>query len=73
MDVFYGQASASFKGSSTQMQSMGAAINSEMHLLRFLAPISLGYRFTYIPDDKTMMHEVLIGINFSGFGGKGKK
>ncbi|MEI6696235.1 MAG: hypothetical protein WCO13_09210 [Bacteroidota bacterium] len=73
MDVFYGLARASFKGSSTQMQSMGAAINSEMHLLRFLAPISLGYRFTYLPDDKTMMHEVLLGINFSGFGGKGKK
>jgi len=73
MNLFYGQAVASYKNTTTKMQSIGAEINSEMHLLRFLAPINLGYRFIYVPDNKTVMHELLIGINFSAVGGNKKR
>jgi len=73
MNLFYGKAIASYKNKTTNLQSLGAEINSEMHILRFIAPISLGYRFTYLPSDKTTFHEVLFGINFSGFGGKTKQ
>ncbi|NVN94181.1 MAG: hypothetical protein HXX18_02735 [Bacteroidetes bacterium] len=70
MNLFYGKAIADYLNTSTKVQSFGAEINSEMHVLRFLAPISVGYRFTYMHDDQTSFHEILLGINFSGFGGK---
>ncbi len=72
MSLFYGQAMASYKNTDTKIQSLGAEINSEMHLLRFLAPVNLGYRFIYLPDNKKVIHEVLFGINFSVFGANSK-
>ncbi|MFZ4399215.1 MAG: hypothetical protein ACOYO1_04200 [Bacteroidales bacterium] len=70
MNLFYGRAIAAYENRNTLQQSLEGEINSEMHILRFLAPINIGYRFTYLPDNNSVIHEVLLGINFSGFGGK---
>lgn len=72
MDLFYGRAMAYYQGTTTQLQSLGAEINSELHLLRFVAPFNVGYRFTYLTEDKSVRHEFLISVNFSLIGPKSK-
>ncbi len=70
MNVFYGKAKAYYMGNRFYLQSIGSEINSEMHILRFVAPINLGYRFVYLPVQKSIFHEILFGINFSSIGKK---
>ena len=48
-----------------KMKSIGAEINSDIHILRFLAPINLGYRFIYHPDQKQLSHEIMFNIDFN--------
>ncbi|MCX6230877.1 MAG: hypothetical protein NTZ33_04980 [Bacteroidetes bacterium] len=72
MNVFYGKADAVYKNYNFFQQSIGGEINSEMHILRFVAPINLGYRFTYLPDNKSLVNEILFGINFSAIAGSRK-
>ena len=50
---------------SDKMKSLGAEINSDIHILRFLAPINLGYRFIYHPDQKQLSHEIMFNIDFN--------
>jgi hypothetical protein len=70
MNVFYGKAKANYLGAESYLQSVGSEINSEMHILRFVAPINLGYRFVYLPDQESFYNEILFGINFSSIGKK---
>jgi hypothetical protein len=70
MNIFYGKAESIYKSYRFFQQSYGTEINSELHFLRFVAPINIGYRFTYLPDDKSVLNEIIFGINFSAIGGK---
>nr|WP_321410942.1 hypothetical protein [uncultured Carboxylicivirga sp.] len=50
-----------------QFQSMGAEVRAELHPFRFVFPISLGYRYVYIPDSGSTFNEFLLSMSFSGF------
>jgi len=48
------------------MSSLGVELLSDMHVLRFFAPLELGFRSTYRPDYRDMQFELLFSIDFSG-------
>jgi hypothetical protein len=49
----------------TQFQSLGAEMIAECYWFRFIAPISIGGRTTYIPAEKKVLPELIFGINFN--------
>ncbi len=48
-------------------KSVGVELLGELHVFRFLYPISLGYRYSRLLDFKSNRHELLMGISISGF------
>ncbi|MBI9063645.1 MAG: hypothetical protein JEZ14_16810 [Marinilabiliaceae bacterium] len=48
-------------------QSMGSEIRGELHPFRFVFPITVGYRYAWLPETKNHFHEFLLSLNFSGF------
>ena len=46
-------------------QSTGIELSSDIHLLSFIAPIDIGGRFIYRPDNQSTQFEFLFNINFS--------
>ncbi|WP_289054721.1 TolB family protein [Carboxylicivirga marina] len=46
--------------------SLGTEIRGELHPFRFVFPISLGYRYAYLPESKEHYHEVLFSMGLSG-------
>ncbi|MDX9882064.1 MAG: hypothetical protein RBS73_08345 [Prolixibacteraceae bacterium] len=49
------------------MQSAGVEFRSDLHVLRFFAPIEAGIRTTYRPDFQDVQFELLFSVDFSGF------
>ena len=49
-----------------ELKSMGAELNTDLHFLRFFAPIVLGFRTIYNPDYKSVRCELLFSVSFSG-------
>jgi hypothetical protein len=50
-----------------EMKSWGIELSSDLHLLRFFAPIEVGFRTTYRPDYKDFQVNLLLSVNFNGF------
>jgi hypothetical protein len=50
-----------------KMKSVGIELTSDMHVLRFFAPIELGVRTSYLPDYKNVYFDLLLSIDFRGF------
>ena len=50
--------------------SLGAEWMSESHFFQFLIPLELGYRFVYMPNEKSTAHELLLNINFYRYVGR---
>ncbi|HBL76977.1 MAG: hypothetical protein A2W90_19605 [Bacteroidetes bacterium GWF2_42_66] len=48
------------------MSSLGIELQSDVHVLRFFAPMEVGVRSTYRPDYQDMQFELLFSIDFSG-------
>ena len=49
------------------MQSVGVELQSDLHVLRFFAPIEAGVRTIYRPDFQDVQFELLFSVDFSGF------
>ena len=49
------------------MKSMGIELTSDLHLLRFFAPIEIGLRTVYRPDYQDFNINLLLSVNFNGF------
>lgn len=49
------------------MKSIGIEVTSDLHLLRFFAPIEIGFRSVYRPDYHDFQFNLLFSINFNGF------
>jgi len=49
------------------MNSMGIELTSDLHVLRFFAPIEIGFRSTYRPSYQDFQFNLLFSINFNGF------
>ncbi len=48
------------------MNSFGLEITSDLHVLRFFAPIDLGVRSIYLPESASFKFELLFSIDFNG-------
>ncbi len=49
------------------LNSYGVELTSDLHVLRFFAPVELGCRSIYLPDQSSFRFEVLISVDFNGF------
>lgn len=50
------------------MRSTGTEWLFDVHVFRFFLPLELGYRLSYLMDsNKTLSHQMFIGINFTGW------
>lgn len=49
------------------LNSMGLELTSDLHILRFFAPLEVGMRSIYLPDTNNFRFELLFSINFNGF------
>jgi len=52
-----------------KMKSFGLELTSDLHVLRFFAPIEIGFRTVYRPDPefRDFQFNLLLAINFNGF------
>lgn len=50
-----------------ELNSLGGELLSETHLLQFLIPFQIGYRYAWLREERAHTHEFLLQINFSGF------
>jgi len=66
-NLFYDFATGNHAGYSKNYQSAGMELFVDMHVLRFLAPIELGYRLIYLPDYGDFNSEFLFSINLYAF------
>ncbi|TLX71998.1 hypothetical protein E9993_19515 [Labilibacter sediminis] len=48
-------------------KSFGAEFRGEVHVFRFLYPITVGYRYARLVNYNKNKHEFLLGLNISGF------
>ena len=51
----------------TEMKSVGLELTSDLHILRFFAPIEIGFRSVYLPDYQDFQFNLLFSIDFNGF------
>ena len=51
-------------------QSLGTELVAETHFFQFSIPLELGYRFVYMPNEKSTAHELLLSINFYKYVGR---
>ncbi|MCW3805900.1 hypothetical protein [Plebeiibacterium marinum] len=52
---------------SYELKSLGVEFRGEVHVLRFIYPLSVGYRYARLLDINSNHHEFLLGLNISGF------
>lgn len=50
-----------------EMKSLGVELTSDLHILRFFAPIELGVRTIYRPAYNDYQINLLLSVNFNGF------
>ena len=50
-----------------KIKSLGIELTSDLHVLRFFAPIEIGFRSVYRPDFQDFQFNLLFSINFNGF------
>jgi hypothetical protein len=50
-----------------ELTSMGIEVTSDVHLLRFFAPIEIGMRTIYLPESSSFGFDFLFSIDFNGF------
>lgn len=48
-------------------KSLGLEITSDLHVLRFFAPLEIGFRTIYRPDYSDFQFNLLLSIDFNGF------
>jgi Tol biopolymer transport system component len=64
-NLFYDGGIESTHGVSQQLQSTGVEITSDMHFLRFIFPLDIGFRFGYRPIEKQYFTDLLFSVNLS--------
>ncbi len=64
-NLFYDGGIATTHGQSLKLQSTGVEITSDLHLLRFIFPVDIGFRFGYRPIEKQYFSDFLFSVNLS--------
>jgi hypothetical protein len=62
-NLFYDGAKATLHGESINMQSTGVELTSDLHLLRFVFPLDLGFRMGYKIAEKEYFYNILFSVN----------
>ncbi len=50
-----------------KLQSYGLELTTDLHILRFFAPLELGFRTIYRPEFNDFQYNILFSIDFNGF------
>jgi hypothetical protein len=66
-NLFFDYAEGIYKGVNTAYNSTGIDLVADVHVLRFLAPLELGYRLIYFPGEQTFASQFLFSVNFNSF------
>jgi hypothetical protein len=64
-NLFYDGGLGSIHGISQKLQSTGVEITSDLHVLRFIFPMDIGFRFGYRPIEKQYFSDFLFSVNLS--------
>lgn len=67
LNLFYDFATGIGHSSETQYSTAGLELFADTHILRFIAPITLGGRFMYLTSESSFKAEFLFSINFDSF------
>jgi hypothetical protein len=62
-NLFFDGGKGTTHNENQKMQSTGVEITSDMHLLRFVFPVDLGFRFGYLPIEKENFINFLFSVN----------
>ncbi|HAH22740.1 MAG TPA: hypothetical protein DCL77_03070 [Prolixibacteraceae bacterium] len=49
------------------MNSLGLELTSDLHVLRFFAPVEMGFRTIYRPEFQDFQFNLLLSVDFNGF------
>ncbi len=49
----------------SKISSYGVELTGDMHFLRFYAPVQMGFRTSYLPEDKHFYFDFLLSIDFN--------
>jgi len=63
--LFYDGGKGITNGDSWKLQSTGVELTSDLHVLRFVFPMDLGFRFGYRPIEKSYFVDFLFSVNLS--------
>ena len=64
-NLFYDGGVGTTHGVDRKLQSTGVEITSDIHFLRFVFPVDLGFRFGYLPIEKQYFTNLLFSVNLS--------
>jgi hypothetical protein len=64
-NLFYDGGQGLTNGVSRKLQSTGVEISSDLHVLRFIFPLDIGFRFGYRPIEKQYFSDFLFSVNLS--------
>lgn len=62
-NLFYDGGIGITDGESHKQQSTGAEVTADLHILRFIFPVDIGFRFGYRPIEKQYFSDVLFSLN----------
>ncbi len=65
--LFYDYAVGLNPGGKNYYNSTGVELLTDVHVLRFIAPLELGVRCIYLPDQSSVAWNFLFGIGFDSF------
>jgi len=66
-NLFFDYAAGSHFGADETWNSTGVELFVDLHILRFLAPIELGYRLIYRPEFNDVKNEFLFSVSLNSF------
>lgn len=64
-NLFYDGGLGTAHGESHKLQSTGVEITADLHVLRFIFPLDIGFRFGYRPIEKQYFSDFLFSVNLS--------
>ncbi len=64
-NLFYDGGTGKTDEISQKMQSAGVEITADLHLLRFVFPLDMGFRFGYLPIENKYFTDFLFSVNLS--------
>ena len=64
-NLFYDGGFGTTRGKNHKLQSTGVEVTADMHVLRFIFPVEIGFRFGYLPIEKQYFSDFLFSVNLS--------